>query len=105
VLSQCLGCSIRRDFLQIATHAGQKSAIDGLTRRPLHFPKADWISYPDVCNVPRTSPHFSGRSDDASPMTTYQGFKVFSHVVLAMMLAGIAYASYIAVTYWTGISV
>jgi hypothetical protein len=23
-------------------------------------------------------------------MTTYQGFKVFSHVVLAMMLAGIA---------------
>ena len=30
---------------------------------------------------------------------------MFSHVVLALMLAGIVYASYIAVTYWTGISV
>ena len=38
-------------------------------------------------------------------MTAYQGIKVFSHVVLALMLVGIAYASYIAVTYWTGISV
>ena len=38
-------------------------------------------------------------------MTAYQGIKVFSHVVLALMLTGIAYASYIAVTYWTGISV
>jgi len=38
-------------------------------------------------------------------MSAYQGFKVFSFVVLALMLAGIVYASYIAVTYWTGISV
>jgi hypothetical protein len=38
-------------------------------------------------------------------MTAYQGFRIFSHVVLGLMLAGIAYAVYIAVTYWTGISV
>lgn len=38
-------------------------------------------------------------------MSAYQGFKVFSHVVLALMLAGIVYACYIGVTYWTGISV
>lgn len=38
-------------------------------------------------------------------MTAYRGFKVFSHVVLALMLAGIAYAGTIAVIYWTGISV
>jgi hypothetical protein len=38
-------------------------------------------------------------------MSAYQGIKVFSHVVLALMLAGIVYAGYIAVTYWTGISV
>jgi hypothetical protein len=38
-------------------------------------------------------------------MSAYQGFRWFSHVVLALMLAGIVYAAYIAVTYWTGISV
>lgn len=38
-------------------------------------------------------------------MTAYQGFKAFSYVVLALILVGIVYASYIAVTYWTGISV
>ena len=38
-------------------------------------------------------------------MTAYRGLKVFSHVVLALMLIGIAYAGTIAVTYWTGISV
>lgn len=38
-------------------------------------------------------------------MTAHQGFKVFSHVVLATMLAGIAYACTIAIVYWTGISV
>jgi len=38
-------------------------------------------------------------------MTAYHGLKAFSHVVLALMLIGIVYASYIAVTYWTGISV
>ena len=38
-------------------------------------------------------------------MTAYQGFRVFSHVVLGLMAAGIVYAAFIAVTYWTGISV
>ena len=38
-------------------------------------------------------------------MTVYQAVKIFSHVVLALMAAGIVYASVIAVTYWTGISV
>ncbi len=38
-------------------------------------------------------------------MTAHKGFKIFSHVVLSLMLAGIAYAGYIAITYWTGISV
>lgn len=38
-------------------------------------------------------------------MTAYKGFKAFSHVVLALMLAGIVYAGFIAITYWTGISV
>ena len=47
----------------------------------------------------------AGPSNEATPMTAYQGFKGFSFVVLALMLAGIAYASYIAVTYWAGISV
>jgi hypothetical protein len=44
-------------------------------------------------------------SADTSPMTAYQGFRIFSHVVLGLMSGGIAYAAYIAVTYWTGISV
>lgn len=52
------------------------------------------------------SPAFSAaHSDVAAPVTAYQGIKGFSYVVLAMMLAGIVYASIIAVTYWTGISV
>lgn len=38
-------------------------------------------------------------------MTAYQGFRVFSHIVLGLMAAGIVYAAYIAITYWTGISV
>ncbi len=38
-------------------------------------------------------------------MSAYLGFRVFSHVVLGLMLAGVLYAAYIAVTYWTGISV
>ena len=42
---------------------------------------------------------------DAAPMTAYHGFRIFSHVVLGLMAAGIAYAAYIAITYWTGISV
>ncbi len=42
---------------------------------------------------------------DASPMSAYQGFRIFSHIVLGLMLGGIVYAATIAVTYWTGISV
>lgn len=38
-------------------------------------------------------------------MTVYRSLKVFSYVVLGLMLAGIAYASTISVIYWTGISV
>ncbi|MDR7150116.1 hypothetical protein J2W49_002074 [Hydrogenophaga palleronii] len=38
-------------------------------------------------------------------MSAYQGIRIFSSVVLGLMGAGIAYAAYIAVTYWTGISV
>ena len=38
-------------------------------------------------------------------MTAYQGFRVFSHVVLALMVAGIVYAELHRVNYWTGISV
>lgn len=47
----------------------------------------------------------SASSADGSLMNAYQGFRLFSHVVLALMCAGIVYAAYIAVTYWTGISV
>jgi len=35
----------------------------------------------------------------------HHSLKVFSYVVLALMVVGIAYAAYISVTYWTGISV
>ena len=42
---------------------------------------------------------------DAPPMTAYQGFRIFSHVVLGLMSAGVVYAAWIAITYWTGISV
>lgn len=38
-------------------------------------------------------------------MTAYKGFRIFSHVVIGLMVIGIVYAAYIAVTYWTGISV
>ena len=38
-------------------------------------------------------------------MTAYKGIRIFSNVVLAMMASGIAYAAYIAINYWTGISV
>lgn len=38
-------------------------------------------------------------------MTVYRSLKVFSQVVLGLMLAGIAYAGAISVYYWTGISV
>lgn len=38
-------------------------------------------------------------------MTAYQGFRIFSHVVLGLMSAGVVYAASIAITYWTGISV
>lgn len=31
--------------------------------------------------------------------------KAFSYVVLVLMVAGIVYATYIAIKYWTGISV
>lgn len=44
-------------------------------------------------------------SGDIASMSAYQGFRIFSHVVLGLMLGGIVYAAYIAVTYWTGISV
>lgn len=47
----------------------------------------------------------AGQPDEHLPMTAHQGLKAFSHVVLAMLLAGIAYASTIAIIYWTGISV
>lgn len=57
-----------------------------------------------VANV-RPTAFFAGQSADTASMTAYQAFKIFSHVVLAMMLAGIVYAGIIAVTYWTGISV
>jgi hypothetical protein len=64
----------------------------------------------DLSNIDRCLLHppsaFSiGPSADASPMTAYQGFRVFSHIVLGLMSAGIVYAAYISVTYWTGISV
>lgn len=58
----------------------------------------------DVCCHPSTAARV-GQPADAAPMTAHQGFKVFSHVVLALMLTAMAYASYIAVAYWTGISV
>ena len=48
---------------------------------------------------------FTGPSSDAPPMSAYQSLRVFSLVVLGLMAAGIVYAVYIAVTYWTGISV
>ncbi len=38
-------------------------------------------------------------------MSVYQGFRIFSHVVLGLMSGAVVYAAYIAVTYWTGISV
>lgn len=38
-------------------------------------------------------------------MSAYQGFRIFSHVVLGLMSGDIVYAAYIAITYWTGISV
>lgn len=38
-------------------------------------------------------------------MTAYRSLRAFSHVVLGLMLVGIAYASAISVIYWTGISV
>ena len=38
-------------------------------------------------------------------MSAYRSFRIFSQVVLGLMVAGIIYAAYIAVTYWTGISV
>jgi hypothetical protein len=38
-------------------------------------------------------------------MSAYQGFRMFSQVVLGLMSGGIVYAAYIAITYWTGISV
>ena len=47
----------------------------------------------------------TGKLDIAGRALSAAARKVFSHVVLALMLTGIAYASYIAVTYWTGISV
>jgi hypothetical protein len=31
--------------------------------------------------------------------------KAFSFVVLALMVVGVVYASYIGITYWTGIGV
>ena len=42
---------------------------------------------------------------DAPPMSAYQGLRMFSQVVLGLMSGGIVYAAYIAITYWTGISV
>lgn len=38
-------------------------------------------------------------------MTAYRTFKVFSYVVLGLMLIGVAYASVMSVVHWTGISV
>ncbi len=38
-------------------------------------------------------------------MTAYRSLQVFSHVVLGLMIAGIAYAGTISIIYWTGISV
>jgi hypothetical protein len=35
----------------------------------------------------------------------HAALKWFSHVVLALMLSGIVYASYIGLSYWTGIGV
>jgi len=47
----------------------------------------------------------AGSTVEVLSMTAYRSLKVFSHVVLGLMLAGIAYASTISVIYWTGISV
>lgn len=38
-------------------------------------------------------------------MTAYRSLKVFSYVVLGLMLVGVAYASTMSVIHWTGISV
>jgi hypothetical protein len=38
-------------------------------------------------------------------MTAFRSFKVFSQIVLGLMVAGVAYAGTISVIYWTGISV
>lgn len=46
VQKQVLGGAIRRDFLQIVTPAGLKSAIDRGTRRQPYFSKAVGVSYP-----------------------------------------------------------
>ena len=48
---------------------------------------------------------FTGPSSDTPLMSAYQSLRVFSLVVLGLMAASIVYAVYIAVTYWTGISV
>ena len=47
----------------------------------------------------------AGATVEVLPMTAYRSLQVFSHVVLGLMLAGIAYASAISIIYWTGISV
>lgn len=57
------------------------------------------------CLVSFSFAHYSVASDDALSMSAYQGLRIFSHVVLGLMSAGIVYAAYIAITYWTGISV
>jgi hypothetical protein len=38
-------------------------------------------------------------------MTAYRSLKLFSHVVLALMIAGMAYAGAMSIIHWTGISV
>lgn len=63
------------------------------------------LSNIDRCLLHPLNAVSSGACVETWPMTAYQGFRIFSHVVLVLMSAGIVYAAYIAVTYWTGISV
>ena len=44
-------------------------------------------------------------ADQIEETIVHAALKAFSYVVLVLMVAGIVYATYIAIKYWTGISV
>ncbi len=64
-----------------------------------------WLVIIERCALHPSAAISTVASGDVAPMSAYQSFRIFSHVVLGLMSGGIAYAAYIAVTYWTGISV